>query len=200
MDFLKFLSENRNWRTALLVISIGSLYALPHLYENTLIVGLGFALILSLSSRPLPIKADIQKRFAYALISLGTYFILFQDQPWEFLFERFIDDLPSRLPIALCSVIMSVAGSGFLLRGKKPKGWYVLITLAIQLPLCHYYDIAFVKDSLREIGNILLYTDKYSGDMQAWQFIWLLNYYLPVYFFSTNRKKKEISEKTPAGE
>lgn len=173
---------------ALLVVSLAGLYLLPHFCELIVPVGAGFAMALIGSSRPAFARRQLLTYASYIAISVGTYYILFQEQPWKFLFGW----LPERsrefggIPVSPCSIIMALAG-WLLLSDRTNRRKYMLVTLAIQVPLAAIFNIDGVHSAFQTLGKFLRYTDEHAGAHQAWQFLWMLNYYLPIYWWSHHR-------------
>jgi len=165
-------------RKALLWVSLACLYALPHAYDNTLLVGAGFALVLILSSRPL--SAALRGAYAlYLAISVATYHLLFENQPWEALFGW----LPNGVqgvgwPVILCSVIMAYAG--WLLIAPSDRQRYLTVTLSIQIPLALLFKLDGVEYLFDLAARALRYSGEHTDGYKAWQFAWMVTYYLPV--------------------
>jgi hypothetical protein len=169
----------------LLSASLCCLYILPHFMELLVPVGAGFAVVLIGSSRPTFARRQLLRYAAYIAISVGTYFILFQDQPWEFLFGWMPGEVQefSGVPVSPCSVIMAFAG-WLLLSGRTKRRAYLMVTLLIQIPLSMVIHVDAVDSAFELLAKVLRYTGEYTDAEQAWQFVWMLNYYLPIYRWS----------------
>lgn len=174
-------------RLMLLLGSLLCLYAMPHfmLAGGGFPVSAGFALVLIGSSRPAFAKRRLLKYTAYLAISVGTYYFLFQNQPWEFLFGWLPDGIQQLnvWPVSICSIMMAFAG-WLLLSGRAARRRYLLVTLLIQLPLSVGFHVDGVHSAFETLAKVLRYSGEYVDAEQAWQFLWLLNYYLPVYRWS----------------
>jgi len=85
---------------------------MPFFMDLVIPVGVGFAIVLVGASRPTFGKSQLLKYVSYILISVGTYFLLFESQPWDFLFGWIPENLRrfSGIPVSPCSVIMAFAG------------------------------------------------------------------------------------------
>ena len=167
----------------LLLVSLLCLYALPHIMERILLVGAGFALVLIGSSRPTLAKPQLKKYAAYLAISIGTYYLLFQNQPWEFLFGWLPGGLKQvAIPVAVCSIIMAFDG-WLLLPGSSMRRLYLLITLPTQI-LLSFGLFGAIDDFFGWLARMLHYTGEFTASSKAWQLVWMLNYYLPIYWWS----------------
>ena len=169
-------------RILLLIGSLLGLYTLPHFMLQIVPVGLGFALIMIASSRPAFTKQQLMSALGYIAISVGTYSLLMSNQPWETLFGWIPEDLQkwTGVPVSPCSVIMSVAGA-WLLPGKTAWRKYLLVTLLLQIPLSMVFHFRPVTLVFEQIAKVLRYTNEQTSAHQAWQFLWMANYYLPVF-------------------
>ena len=105
---MSFKSRN----VILLLASLLCLYLMPHAIERVVLVGAGFAAVLIASSRPMLIRRSLLKYASYLAISVGTYYLLFQNQPWELLFGWLPDHAKQMIgvPVSACSIIMAFAG------------------------------------------------------------------------------------------
>ena len=173
-------------RYLILFPSLVCLYLIPHFMKQIVPVVAGFALVLIASSRPVFTQRQLLKYAAYVGISIGTYYLLFQDQPWEALFGWIPDNIKrvSGVPVSPCSILMAFAG-WLLLAGKGKQRKYLLATLLIQIPLSMVFNLGPVHSAFETLAKVLRYTDETIRAQQAWQFVWLVNYYLPVYGWST---------------
>ena len=177
----------------LLLLSVICLYGFPHYWDKWkgLLVSIGFALVLVSSSTAASTKFKQVRYLTYIGISVITYYILFKEQPWQFLFgwlpENVKNAISFSLAITCCSTIMSFAG--WLLFRKFHWVRYLFITLLIQIPIAIGFKFESVWAIFSTLGKFLRYTNNYNpGDYQTWQFIWMINYYLPVFFWSRDRK------------
>ena len=154
-------------------------------------VGVGFALVLIGSSGPAISRRHLVRYASYAAISVGTYYVLFQDQPWEFLYGWIPENVRNftGVPVSVCSVIMACAG-WLLLSGRAKRRRYLLVTLLIQVPLSMVFLVPAVNSAFEALAKAMRYTDQYIPAYQAWQFVWLVNYYLPIYLWSRERDSK----------
>ena len=174
---------SRGNQLLLLLASLLCLYALPHIMERILLVGAGFALVLIGSSRPTLAKPQLKKYAVYLAISIGTYYLLFQNQPWEFLFGWLPGGLKQvAFPVAVCSIIMAFDG-WLLLLDPSTRHRYMLITLLMQIPLSLGLFGA-IGGLFTRLAGMLHYTGEYTASFKAWQLVWMLNYYLPIYWWS----------------
>lgn len=180
----------------LLPASLLCLYIMPHFMGQIVLVGVGFALVLIGSSRPTFSRRDLLRYGVYVAISVGTYYILFQNQPWNFLFDWIPDNVRNftGVPVSPCSVIMAFAG-WLLLSGRANRRNYLLATLLVQVPLSMVFYVDVVDSAFEALAKVMRYTDQYAAAEQAWQFVWMVNYYLPIYLWSRARGQTVI----PAG-
>lgn len=168
----------------LLIFSLVCIYILaPDLdRHHGLFVSTCFALILILNSRMILQAKFILRYVIFIAVDLLTYFMLFSDQPWDALFHGgLLESSPA--PLIICSLIMSLAG-GLLLKSWPDRYKYFLITSGLQIPIAIFVGTAPMESFLSFIANTLGYYHNYSGAWQAWQFEWMLTYYLPIYFLS----------------
>lgn len=128
------------------------------------------------------------RSFLYVLISVGTYYILFNDEPWEFfLYGGMFDS--SALPLIVCSIIMSVAG-WFLLTSWKSRAIYIILTLGLQIPVGMLIGTEKIQMLFEGMSRSIVYFENYPGSLQFWQFEWMLTYHLPFYFLSASESRK----------
>ncbi len=141
-----------------------------------------FALILILNSAIVWQLKFILRYVIFIIIDLLTYFILFNDQPWNYLFHGGLFE-SSPAPLIVCSLIMSLAG-GLLLRDWPDRIKYLLVTSGLQIPIAVFVGTPPMESLLNHLADILGFYNNYSGAWQAWQWEWMVTYYLPVYFFN----------------
>jgi len=182
---------SRYQNKGVLACSIIALYLLaPSLDASRgVFISTAFALINILSSRIVPRKHQHGRAALYTAVSVVTYFILFNDQPWDFLFGGGAYQ-ESPLPLAVCSLIMTVNG-WLLLPGWRERRIYVMITLGLQIPIGLVIGTDLLQGVLGRTAELLQYRHRYSGVWEAWQFEWMLTYYLPVFFLNRIRKAQE---------
>ncbi len=121
------------------------------------------------------------------LISIGTYFILFNDEPWDFfLYGGPFDS--SAIPLLVCSMLMTVGG-WLLLPGWRARGWYTIITLGLQIPIGLFIGGGSLQAFFSEVGKSIHLFEHYSASLQFWQFEWMITYHLPFYFLPVIFKK-----------
>jgi hypothetical protein len=112
--------------------------------------------------------------------------MLYNDQPWDFLFHTGIW-ANSAAPLIGCSVIMAFAG--WLLIEKWSHRWlYIFITLGIQIPIGLFVGEDLIQGIFENLAHFIKFKDYYPVSLQFWQFEWMLNYYLPIYFFARSKK------------
>ena len=172
----------------ILILSLTGLYLLaPSLDpDKGLFLSLSYGLILIVSSKIVFDRVHLIKYAAFIGIDTLTYFILFNDQPWDFLFHSGIW-ASSAAPLIGCSVIMSFAG--WLLIEQRSHRWlYIIITLGLQVPVGLFIGGDMLQDLFANVAQILRMTQDYPEALQIWQFEWMLTYYLPIYFFARNGK------------
>lgn len=174
--------QKYNW--LILIFSLVSIYFLaPDLdRRHGVFVSLAFASILILTSGLLGSSRFIGRCLLFIGIDVSTYFILFNEQPWDFLFHAGLYD-SSVAPLIFCSLIMSLAG-GLLLRTWPDRVKYFLITSGLQIPIALCAGTPLLESWLNRLAAGLGFYQNYSGAWQAWQFEWMLTYYLPIYFLS----------------
>ncbi len=168
----------------LMIGTTGCLYLLAPSLDRRVgfMISLAFALLNIFAARLLIDFKHWLRATAYIMISAGTYFILFNDQPWDFLFQVGMFDA-SPLPLVICSSIMTLAG-WLLLKGWKAKILYLLITLGVQIPIGLLVGAAQTQSLFANFANLLSYSDFYLDSWAFWQFEWMVNYHLPFYFLS----------------
>lgn len=178
-------------RYMVLIFSLLGIYLLaPDLNrENGIFVSSSFALILILNSGVIWKTQFIVRYVLFILIDIFTYFILFNDQPWDFFLHGGLFE-SSPIPLIVCSIIMALAG-GLLLKTKQDRIVYLIITLGLQVPIAMIVGTPFVENVLLKLSNILGYSHSYDGAWQAWQFEWMLTYYLPIYFLNQKHLTKD---------
>lgn len=178
-----------NHNLILLIFSLISIYILsPDLdRRHGVLISVGFALILILNSGVTWRPQFILRYILFIGVDLLTYFMLFNDQPWDYLFHGGLFE-SSPAPLIVCSLIMSMAG-GLLLKDWPDRFKYFLITSGLQVPIAIFAGTPLVESSLDRLADTLGFYQDYSGAWQAWQFEWMLTYYLPIYFFNLKRLK-----------
>ena len=167
-----------------MMVTVGCLYLLAPSLDRRVgfMVSLAFALLNIFAARLLVDFKHWFRAFAYIGISVLTYFILFNDQPWDFLFQAGMFD-SSPLPLVACSLIMTLAG-WLLLKGWKAKLLYLFITLGVQIPIGCLVGAAQTQDLFTDLSKALHYSNFYLDSWAFWQFEWMLTYHLPFYFLS----------------
>jgi hypothetical protein len=175
----------------ILILSLLGIYILaPDLdRQNGPLVSTCFALILILNSGIVWQPKYFIRYLCFIPIDIFTYYILFNDQPWDYLLHGGLFE-SSPIPIIFCSIIMSLAG-GLLLKTKQDRIKYFIITLGLQIPIAIFAGTAFVEGLLLNLSDILEYTHSYHGAWQAWQFEWMMTYYLPMYFLGLRRQTSQ---------
>lgn len=168
----------------MLIFSLISIYVLaPDLdRRHGIFVSSAFAVILILNSGLLASRRFFWRCLLFIGIDILTYFILFNEQPWDFLFHSGLYD-SSIAPLVFCSLIMSLAG-GLLLRTWPDRLKYFCVTAGLQIPLAFFVGIPVVEFWLNRFAALLGFYPNYLGAWQVWQFEWMLTYYLPIYFLS----------------
>ena len=151
-------------------------------------VSICFALILILNSRIIWQPKFVLRYVIFIVIDLLTYFILFNDQPWNYLFHGGLFE-SSPAPLIVCSLIMSLA-VGLLLKNWPDRVKYFLITSGLQIPIAIFVGTAPLESFLTRIADTLGFYHSYSGAWQAWQFEWMLTYFMPMYFLNLKYLKK----------
>ena len=175
-------SIRNNW--LLLIFSLVCIYLLsPDLdRRHGPLVSLCFALIFILNSRISGQPNFVLRYFLFIIIDQLTYFILFNDQPWDYLFHAGLY-ASSPVPLIVCSLIMSLAG-GLLLNNWKDRVKYFLVTSGVQIPIACFAASGLAVDLLNRLANSTGFDQDYAGVWQAWQLEWMLTYYLALYVFS----------------
>lgn len=177
----------KGWDWALLCFSLGCIYFLaPDLNRaHGVAVSSAFALLLILNSGVTARPGFMYRSAAFFSIDVLTYYMLFDDQPWDLLFHGGLFET-SAAPLIICSVIMSLAG-WILLESWRQRWIYLGITCGLQIPIAIFAGTPAVEKALQIISDLMGYHHDYSGAWQAWQLEWMLTYYLPVYFFNNGR-------------
>lgn len=168
----------------ILIFSLLSLYLLAPILERDMgmWVSFGFALVLILSSHVIMDRKHILKYILYILISMVTYYILFNDQPWDYFFDGGLFE-SSPIPLFFCSISMSLAG-GLLLTSASDRVLYAAITLGVQIPIAIIIGEDLVQYLFHMISHNFHYQDDIIGNIQVWQLEWMVTYYLPIYFLN----------------
>ena len=172
----------------ILILSIMGLYLLaPNLGpDNGLLLSLSYGLILIVSSRVIWDRIHLIKYAVFLGIDALSYFMLFNDQPWDFLFGTGVW-AASAAPLIGCSVIMSFAG-WLLIKEWRHRWWYLGITLGLQIPIGLFIGGDMLQGFFESVGHMLRMKGSYPDALQIWQFEWMLTYYLPIYFFARSKK------------
>lgn len=165
----------------ILIFSIVSIYFLAPILDRQMgvFVSISFALLLILSSKMSFDQLHLRKYALYILIAAGTYYILFNDQPWDFLTQGGIYE-SSALPLIVTSIIMSVNG-WLLLTNRHERILYSIITLGIQIPIALAVSSPSVQSLFMDVSFQLNYHEHYALSIQLWQFEWMMNYFLGIY-------------------
>ncbi len=71
-----------------------------------------------------------------------------------------------------------------MLSDKTHRRKYLLVTLLIQIPLSVVFHFDAVNSVFDVLAELMRYPSEHTRACQAWQFLWMLNYYLPVYLWS----------------
>lgn len=166
----------RQKKIIMLLLSLVAIYLLPRSWDNTLLLATAFALLMITAVGISLDKRSLIRYVSYIVISNITYYILLIDEPWDFLFGWLPSDIAA-IPVVGCSIIMALAG-GLLLKDTSLKRRYLWLTILPQLLIGIGMEFDQFQNMMKVIGTTLYYTDQSSH--QAWQFIWMLNYYLPL--------------------
>lgn len=150
--------KNKISKAAVFILSLLGIYILaPDLNRhNGPLVSSCFALILILNSTILGRPGYLVRCVVFILVDILTYFILFNDQPWDFFLRGGLFE-SSPIPLIVCSMIMAVAG-GLLLKTQLQRIKYLLITLGLQIPIAILVGTPFVERALLKLSNLLGYT------------------------------------------
>ncbi len=178
------MNKNTRYHWLLFVFSLICIYILaPNLDRRQgLLVSSCFALVLILNSRIVLQTKFILRYFIFIGIDLLTYFILFDDRTWNYLFGGGLFE-SSPWPLIVCSLIMSMAG-GLLLNTWSDRFKYFFITSGLQIPIAIFVGTPGMVFFLNRMSDVLGFHHDYFGAWQAWQFEWMLTYYLPIYFLN----------------
>lgn len=180
-------------------LSLVGLYVLPYYWDKTLLIGIGFALIVITSSRIVMARASFLKYCLYMLLSVCAYYQYMHDRPsfWDFL-PGWLGKAETHIAsFTISSTVMSLAG-WLLLPGTAHRRKYLLATLSIQLPLCIVISyVEGIQNFLKFLGQCMRYHDENARGYQAWQFLWMLNYYLPVFIWSYRTGKTSQKHQRP---
>lgn len=150
------------------------------------IISTSFALLLILNSGYIGNSAHFFRFFAFVGIYNLGYFLLFQDQPWDFLFEGGTFESTTMAPI-ICSLIFSTAGWLFIKSWPK-RMLYLFLTSGIQIPIAMSVATPEVEMFLTNVSNTLWVSHEYHAAWQAWQFEWMLTHLLAMHFLSRRRR------------
>lgn len=162
----------------------GCLYLLAPSLDRRVgfMISLAFALLNIFAARLLVDFRHWHRATAYIFLSVSTYFLLFSNEPWDFLFQAGMFDA-SPVPLVICSLVMTLAG-WLLLKGWKARILYFFITLGIQIPIGFLVGISQTQSLFADFSNLLGYSDFYLDSWAFWQLEWMINYHLPFYFLS----------------
>lgn len=190
------MKRTKNYYWLMLIFSLICIYLLaPDLdRRHGILVSTAFAAILIFNSGLVASGRFFWRCLLFIAIDVLTYFILFNEQPWDFLFHAGLYD-SSVAPLVFCSLIMSLAG-GLLLRTWPDRLKYFCVTSGLQIPLAFFVGTPAVEAWLNRLAALLGFYPNYSGVWQAWQFEWMLTYYLPIYFLNY----KYVLKNNPGGE
>lgn len=168
--------------------SVAGLYLLAPTLDRRVgvLVSVAFALFNIIASRAQVDIRDWRRPLVYTGISVITYFILFNDQPWDFLFHGGMFD-SSPAPLIVCCLIMSLAG-GLLLKSWKNRALYALITLGLQVPVGLLIGTDGIQRLFTDLAAAVLYDRFYLESWAFWQFEWMLTYHLPFYFLASDQE------------
>ncbi len=146
------------------------------------LVSLTFALLLILSSRVIIDARHLFKYLFYAGVSIYTYHILFDDEPWNSFFKAGLFD-STAAPLIYSSIMMTLNGA-LILHCNRDRVIYALITLGLQVPFVFLIGTDMVQSVFSSFAHRLHYNEDYAGYLQVWQFEWMLTYYLPIYILN----------------
>jgi hypothetical protein len=169
---------------ALLLGSITIIYFLaPSLdHSKAVLISAIFAIVNILSSKPIWERSQSLKYLIYVAVAIGTYYVLFNDEPWNMLFKGGLFE-SSPWPLIICSLLMTANG-WLLFSNWKQRRLYALITLGIQVPVAILVGGDFLQATFTSAADVFKFTEQYSGSWQVWQFEWMLTYYLPIFALS----------------
>ena len=174
--------------TILLLLSVFAIYLLaPSLDRHEgIFISTAFAIVNILGSKPFKNNKCLIRYLSYILISILTYFILFNDEPWNMIFHRGLYE-SSPWPLLICSLMMSVNG-WILFDSWHQRKWYAFITLGMQIPIALFIGGEYLQHLFSGAAHSFHLIERYSGSWQVWQFEWMLSYYLPIFILSRMKK------------
>ncbi|HEX9780990.1 MAG TPA: hypothetical protein VGB20_07240 [bacterium] len=167
--------------------SLAALYALPYGWNvwGSVLVGAGFALIVLASAGIRRDAPHLVQAAVYLAVSTLTYRALFQDEVWAWLPWKEV--LTSPFSFITASVVMAASGAMLLLPPAfRARYWLATVPLHAVIALSIAWDP--LDAAFTAAGKLLGYRDQYTGSFQTWQFIWLLTYFLPVFFWCRPRR------------
>ncbi len=172
-----------------LLISIFAIYLLaPSLDRHQgVFISTAFAIINIISSRPIWDHRNRIKYLDYLFIAIITYYILFNDEPWNTVFHSGLLE-SSPWPLLICSLMMTVNG-WLLFNTWHQRKWYALITLGLQIPIALFIGGEYLQGAFSGLAHTFGFVEHYSGSWQFWQFEWMLAYYIPIYLLSRLKAK-----------
>ncbi len=164
----------QKWDVVRMILTVSCLYLLaPNLDRRVgFMISLAFALLNIFAVRLLIDLKHWLRASLYVGISILTYFILFSDQPWNFLFQAGLFDA-SPLPLVVCSVMMSLSG-WLLLKGWKAKIYYTVITLGLQIPIGLFVGGNQIQHLFSDLSYTFHYEQLYLDSWAIWQFEWMI--------------------------
>ncbi len=176
----------------LLLFSILVIYFLaPSLDRNQAVfISTAFAVINILAARPTWDRPHRIRYLAYMFIAIVTYYILFNDQPWDMIFHGGLFE-SSPWPLIVCSLLMTING-WLLFDDWRQRRLYAFITLGIQVPVAIFIGGQYLQETFNGTAQALKFVEHYSGSWQVWQFEWMLTYYLPIFILKRLKKIQKI--------
>lgn len=177
----------------LLIISVFLIYLMSPLIGYRYEVGVSaiFGLLLIFSSCPRRSLKHMIKYAAFLILIILARHSLCCWQPWIVLFDHGLYE-SSALPPMIVSLAVSLSG-WLLLNDWNKRLRYLVITFGIQLILYAALINDLVDPSIVRLPHIFLQPE-YPGIWEAWQFEWMMVYYLSIYFLSRLGRKGQAAE------
>lgn len=175
----------------LLAVSLFIIYLISPLIGFRYEVGVSFifGILVVLASSPVWNIRYILKYIFFLVMIVLTRHSLCCWQPWNFLFDHGLYE-PSAWPFVVISAVSSLMG-WFLLDRWKHRMLYFFITMGIQMVLFLLLMNDLIDPVLVKFPHVILSKGEYPSIWEAWQFEWMLVYYLPIYFLSRKDKSHE---------
>lgn len=179
----------------LLAASVLLIYVMSPLigYRYEVAVSMIFGMLVILASCPRWDVKHIRKYIIFLVLIVLARHSLCCWQPWVVLFDHGLYE-SSPLPFLIVFAVSSLMG-WLLLERWRNRFKYAFITMGIQMMLYLILMNDVMEPVLLKFPHFLGSRGEYPGIWEAWQFEWMLVYYLPIYFLSRSERRTGILSK-----